>query len=370
MNKFLISLLSIIMFVPIHAYAKPEISAGYACLMEAKTGTVVYEYNGYEKHSMASTTKIMTALVALENSSPDEIVTISRKAAYQEGSSAYLAEGECIRMHDLLYGLMLNSGNDAAVAIAEHISGTEESFAEEMTLMAKSLGANSTSFKNASGLDDEEHYTTAVDLASITSKALENEMFREIVSHRYKEVEYSGGTLHFSNHNKLLKQYDGCIGVKTGYTKKTGRCLVSAAEKNGITMICVTLVAPDDWNDHKKLLDYGFNMVELDTAVDKGQIFKYIPTDMGSEIPAVASENVILPSIKGVRNSTELILHTIDNIDSSISVGEKIGECEIKYDGKFVKEIDILAGEEYIKKKTFIDYLLDFWRDIFNSPIA
>ncbi len=343
-----------------------EHSAEYACVMEASTGAVVYEYNGYEKHSMASTTKIMTALLALENSKPDEMVKISTNAAYQEGSSAYLAAGEQIKMIDLLYGLMLNSGNDAAVAVAEHISGTESAFAEKMTQKAHSLGAVDTSFENASGLDDENHYTTAVDLGRITCAALLSDTFREIVSQSYKEVMYSGGTLCFSNHNKMLKRYPGCIGVKTGFTKKTGRCLVTAATRDDVTLVCVTLNAPDDWNDHTKLLDYGFDNVKNTQVVKKGQILKYISAEEDIQIPAIAGETVVLPEIKGVKNEIELILHTIPEIKESVGVGEKIGECEILFSKKEYKKIDILADTKYVRKKTFFENVIDFFKGVFK----
>ena len=367
MKRIIVLVIGIFILVFESAYAAPDISAEFACLMEAETGTVIYEYNGYEQHSMASTTKIMTALVALESSNSDDLVKISTNAAYQEGSSAYLSAGETIKMEDLLYGLMLNSGNDAAVAVAEHICGTEKSFAELMTQFASSVGAENTEFKNASGLDADGHYTTAFDLALITSEALKNEKFRQIVSSSYKTSSYSGGTLYFSNHNKLLKTYDGCIGVKTGFTKKTGRCLVSAAEKNGITLICVTLRAPDDWNDHRKLLDYGFENVELQSAMVKGRILRYIPTSDDTEIAAVSSEELKLPFVNGVKNKTELVLHTIPDIEQSVAKGEKIGECDVLFNGKFIKSIDILAGEEFVKKKSFFENITQLWTNMFKA---
>lgn len=345
--------------------AAPEISAEYACVMEAETGEVIFEYNGEVEHSMASTTKIMTALVALENSSPDDMVTVSRNAAYQEGSSAYLAQNERIRMKDLLYGLMLNSGNDAAVAVAEHISGSESAFAEKMTERAKAIGAFNTSFKNPSGLDADGHYTTAIDLARITVEALKNPDFREIVSTSYKEVEYSGGILSFSNHNKLLKSYDGCIGVKTGFTKKTGRCLVSAAERDGITIVCVTLRAADDWNDHKKLLDFGFDSLSLTQVIKDGEVLSTVPLVSGGEIPVLAGEGVSLPLLQGGRRKTEIILHTIPHIDSSVEQGEKIGEFDVVYDGRKIKKIDLLAGKEYVKEKSLFESIIDFCKRIF-----
>lgn len=365
MNKIII-IASLMLFCPVLALAAPEISAEYACVMEAETGEVIFEYNGETEHSMASTTKIMTALVALENSGVDEVVTISRNAAYQEGSSAYLAENERITMENLLYGLMLNSGNDAAVAVAEYISGSEKKFAELMTERAKSVGAFNTSFKNASGLDSEGHYTTAIDLARITAIALENPEFKKIVSTSYKEVEYSGGMLSFVNHNKLLKSYNGCIGVKTGFTKKTGRCLVSAAERDGVRLICVTLRAPDDWNDHKKLLDYGFDEVELSKIIKKGEVLTTVPLESGGEMPVVSKDGVEIPLVKGGRRKTEIVLHTVPHIDNSVETGDKIGEFDVVYDGRKIKKIDLLAAQEYVREKSFFESIIDFWKKVFS----
>lgn len=367
MKKLLYVIYICVLVLPIKVHAAPEISAPYACLMVAETGEVVYEYNGNETHPMASTTKIMTALLALEEGRLDDVITISRNASMQEGSSAYLAAGEKISLNDLLYGLMLNSGNDAAVAVAEYISGDEQSFAERMTVRAGELGAKNTSFENASGLDGQNHYTTATDLAKITSYALKNSTFANIVSTVYKEVQYSGGKLYFSNHNKLLKTYDGCVGVKTGFTKKTGRCLVSAASRNGCTLVCVTLNAPDDWNDHKKLLDYGFSQVQMEDIILEGQVMKSIPTDQeGIDITAVAERSILMPLTSHQRKNITVTLHTLPRIPETISKGEKIGEAEIYYKDTLVDVIDLYSGTQYLKQKTVLDKLLMLCKKLFG----
>ena len=213
--------------LPVYAL---DISAKSACVISADTGEIIYAENEKEKLSMASTTKIMTALLAIESGRLDETVTVSANAQAQEGSSIYLRTGERIILKDLVYGLMLNSGNDAAVAIAEHMSGSEDKFAELMTKRAKELGAVNTSFKNPNGLDEQGHYTTAYDLALIAAYAMKNEEFKKTVSTKSATATLEDGEiLYFSNHNKLLKMYDGAVGVKTGFTKASGRCLVSAA---------------------------------------------------------------------------------------------------------------------------------------------
>ena len=365
MKKIMCIPLLFLMFSSV-AHAAPEISAEYACVTEKNTGAVIYEYNGYEKHSMASTTKIMTAIVALDSTNPEELVSISRKADLTEGSSAYIKSGEKIKMIDLLYGLMLNSGNDAAVAIAEHISGTEKDFAAIMTKKAHEIGALNTSFENASGLDGENHYTTATDLAKITAYALNNDTFRKIVSSTSKTSDYSGGTLYFQNHNKMLRMYNGCTGVKTGFTKKTGRCLVTSAQRDGIELICVTLRAPDDWNDHKKLLDYGFENVSLDNILERGKVLKYIETEDGYKIPALISKDIFMPVVKNNKKNIEVVTHTMEKINSSIPYGEKVGECEIFINDTLYATEDIISGEEYIETTTIFDSFLNFCRKIFN----
>ncbi len=245
--------------------ASPSVSAKAAVLVEQSTGEVLWGKNETQKLPMASTTKIMTAIVALEHGTLSDLVTVSKAAAYTEGSSMYLHVGEQLSLESLLYGLMLNSGNDAAIAIAEHISGSVPAFAALMNQTAKKIGAKNTSFQNPNGLDAEGHYTTAYDLALITRYGMEKEQFREIVKAKTKTVDLDGkpnGRV-LSNHNKMLKFYPGCDGVKTGFTKKSGRCLVSSATRDGMQLIAVTLHAPDDWQDHTNLLNYGFDTYQL-----------------------------------------------------------------------------------------------------------
>ena len=240
-----------------------SLSAVSAILIDAKTGDCLYEKNADRKMPMASTTKIMTAICTLENINSNVPVTVKKEAAGIEGSSIYLTAGEKITIKELLCGMLLNSGNDAATALALEVGGTVEGFSKLMNKTAKKIGATSSNFKNPSGLYEEEHYTTARDLAKISAYALQNPLIRWIVSS--KELKISGGekakVRYLKNHNKLLWQYEGCTGIKTGYTKKCGRCLVSSAEKNGRELIAVTLNAPDDWRDHTALFDYGFSLV-------------------------------------------------------------------------------------------------------------
>ncbi len=324
-----------------------DISAECACVINADNNEVVFEYNANKEHSMASTTKIMTAILALENSAPDEIVTVSANASSQEGSSIYLKTGEQISMKDLVMGMMLNSGNDAACAVAEHIGGTSDEFADKMSEKAKEIGAKNTSFKNANGLDADGHYSTAYDMAIISAYGLKNEKFREIVSTKTEQIDNGGNITYLKNHNKLLWNYDGCIGVKTGYTKKTGRCLVSAAERDGVTLVAVTLNAPDDWSDHTKMLDYGFEVVKKHNVVKMGEVLKSFNFG-NSTFNAVAAEDVYISSKNDVKNNLNIVLHTIKNPNHNILKNEKIGYAQILYNGAVVKEIDLLADRDYM----------------------
>ncbi|MBP3362114.1 MAG: D-alanyl-D-alanine carboxypeptidase [Clostridia bacterium] len=366
MKKLLLTAAAVFLLSVSAEAAPPEISAMHACLMEQKTGSIIYEYNGFEEYPMASTTKIMTAVVALENSKPDDEVTVSNLAVMQEGSSAYLRQGDKIPMGELLYGLMLNSGNDAAVAVAEHVSGNISCFAEKMNEKAAEIGAVNTSFKNPSGLDSEGHYTTAADLARISSYALNNEEFRKIVSTRIHKTDYSAGTLYFSNHNKLLNLYDGCIGVKTGYTKKVGRCLVSAAERDGVTLVCVTLGDPDDWRDHAALLDYGFENIRWKTVLETDKVLKELKSPDDIIIPVKSKEDFSLALCRGDESKLEVVLHTVPEVDADVEEGDKLGFCEVIFDGRVVAEHELVAGREYIKKKNFAEKFIGFFQKVFN----
>lgn len=251
---------------------QPTVSA-QAAILRSADGAVLFEKNSDARLPMASTTKIMTALVAMEQLPADTVITVPKEAVGVEGSSAYLIEGEQITLGDLLYALLLQSANDAATAIAIAVSGSVEGFAELMNLRAEEMGLTNTHFCNPHGLDDPNHYTTAADLAEIAACALQNPEFRKIVSERKAvTTSLSGVTRWFTNHNRMLMSYEGAIGVKTGYTMRTGRCLVSAAERDGLTLIAVTLRDPNDWRDHTAMLDYGFSRFEKVTLAMPGEI--------------------------------------------------------------------------------------------------
>lgn len=237
-----------------------DLSARAAVLIDGKSGKVLFEKNKDERLPMASTTKIITGLLACESKKMKKVVTVSPVASGTEGSSLWLEPGEKQTLENLTYGLMLRSGNDAAVAIAEYLGGSTEAFALMMNERAKKIGVQNTGFQNPNGLDAEGHFTTAYDLALISREAMKNKKFRKIVSTKSKTIpwESSEWDRSLTNHNKMLWRYEGCNGIKTGFTKKSGRCLVTSAKRGKTELICVTLNAPDDWNDHTKMLDYGF----------------------------------------------------------------------------------------------------------------
>ena len=245
------ALLAAILFTPCTAYA---VSAKCAIVVDGQTGRVLYEKNADQQSLIASTTKIMTALIICEQCNVLDRMAIPKEAVGIEGSSMYLREGEVLTIQELLYGMMLHSGNDAAVALAIYCGGTVEGFAELMNDKAHRLGMRDTHFVNPNGLDAPGHYSTARDMAILASYAMENPIFSRTVSTKTVTV----GERYLRNHNKLLWQVDGADGVKTGFTKAAGRILVSSASRQGRRIIAVTMNAPDDWNDHKTLLNQGF----------------------------------------------------------------------------------------------------------------
>ncbi len=353
-------------------------SAERYCVIDKDTGRIFLSSRENEKAGMASTTKIMTALVALENSSPDEIVTVSKKASYTEGSSLYLKEGETIKMIDLVYGLMLNSGNDAAVAIAEHISGNEEDFALLMTETAHKIGAKNTNFINPNGLSDENHYTTAYDLALITAEALKNKDFAEIVKTKSRTCNTvnTNRTLYFTNHNRLLNSLEGCTGVKTGFTKATGRCLVSSVEKNGFGAICVTLNAPDDWNDHKQMFDFVFDNFSKTNIIKKGSVVKSYQTEAkenGGVLDLVIEDDVDI-----VTKPTDKVFMDITSLPDKISLpvkkGDSLGDAQFFLNDQLVMTKKLvswqnlnkpeISDEETLGKRFF--EIFKIWVGIFN----
>jgi D-alanyl-D-alanine carboxypeptidase len=321
--------------------ADMNISAHHAVLYEPTTGTILYEKNSSERAPMASTTKIMTALVALKYGDLDQKITIPEEACGIEGSSIYMQPGEILTLKDLLYALLLQSANDAATAIAIAIGGSVSDFAQMMNAEALSLGLENTHFTNPHGLDDPDHYTTARDLAKIAAAAMEIPTFRDMVSTvKYTIPHASDGDMRLLvNHNKLLRMYDGAVGVKTGFTKKSGRCLVGAAEKDGLTFITVTLDAPNDWNDHIRMFERGFEQLENRLLCAAGEFVCEVPLLDGSDrkiactnaepIYAVLPKNAPAPTV-----SVDLPHY----LTAPAKAGKVVGTISYTYEGKTVAD--------------------------------
>ena len=277
----------------------PSVSAKSAVLIDLEECNVLYEKNAHARLPMASTTKIMTALVVAESMPLDEILAVPKEAVGVEGSSIYLQSGERLSVKELLTALLLESANDAAVALAICTAGSIENFAKKCNEKARALGLKDSNFTNPHGLYNENHYTSAYDLAIISAHALKNPTVREIAQTKTATISLGrteknplgNGVRHLKNHNKLLSTYEGAIGLKTGFTKKSGRCLVSAAEREGLTLIAVTLNAPDDWRDHTAMLDYGFENFEYRTFFDAGA-YRYDFPLSNAECATVTLTNV------------------------------------------------------------------------------
>lgn len=283
MKKLISSILCVILFVtavPIASSAEnseiPDISAESYVLYCADNGNIITSKNEHKKMKPASTTKLMTTLITLEEAAASDKQVKFTKEMTAEGSSMYLEVGNVVTLRDLAAGMMMASGNDAANAAAVTVAGNSEKFAERMNERASQIGMKDTHFVTPSGLDNENHYSTAYDLALLMSYALENDDFAELTSQKSATVNFinpADKKTTYANHNKLLSLYDCCIGGKTGYTMAAGRCLVSAAKKDGLTLVCVTLNDRNDWNDHISLYDYGFSKFACFESKDTDYVF-------------------------------------------------------------------------------------------------
>jgi len=345
--SILLSIAALYVYVPVTASQAvpltqvPGTSAAAVMLFDAIGGTVLYERNADDRRLIASTTKILTALVALENNGLDEEVHIMPEHTNVIGSSIYLRPGEIVTVRELLYGTMLASGNDAATALAYHTSGSVEEFTELMNSRARGLGAVNSSFTNPHGLDGENHYSTARDLAVIMAEAMQNEEFRKIAS--TKNISIGGRS--FRNHNRLLREYDGLVGGKTGFTRAAGRTLVTSAERDGMLLVCVTLSAPDDWDDHTALYDWAFNRFQ------------------GFRINSTDTKYVTLPVMSGTRDIVSarpatdffLLAQKSDNLAIEVEVprfvyagvirGARAGRIIVKNNGEQIAEIPLVYTE-------------------------
>ena len=327
-----------VLFLPLGADA---LSAEKAILLDANTGRVLYEKNADQQSLIASTTKIMTALIVCEQCNVLDRMQIPREAVGIEGSSMYLQEGEVLTVQELLYGLMLHSGNDAAVALAIYCGGTVEGFAELMNDKARILGLSGTHFTNPNGLDAPDHYSTARDLAVLAAYAMENPIFYKTVSAKTVTV----GSRSLRNHNKLLWQVEGADGVKTGYTRAAGRILVSSATRQGRRLIAVTINAPDDWNDHRALLDSGFRNYREQRLVSAGDVLGRVEIAGGqtASVELIAAEDFDYAFGDGER--VEVKVPGPGFVYAPVAKGADAGVAHICIDGSSIGTVPLVYGE-------------------------
>ena len=357
MNKLLLRTAAILVAAVLFIPKANALSAEKAIVLDAATGRVLYENNADEQSLIASTTKIMTALIICQRCNVLDRVKIPAEAVGVEGSSMYLAEGEVLTVQELLYGLMLRSGNDAAAALAIWCGGTIEGFAELMNDKARELGLQSTHFVNPHGLDAPDHYSTARDLAVLTAYAMQDPIFARTVGAKTVTV----GERVLTNHNKLLWQLDGCEGVKTGYTKAAGRILVSSASRQGRRLVCVTINAPDDWNDHKTLLEQGFAGYEVRELVEQGEVlgYRHIVGGDGTAVPLVAGEGFSYAMAPG--EDFEIVLSPRYFSYAPVTGGAGEGSAYVVLGGQVVGEIPLVWGssleETKEKEKTLLERL-------------
>ncbi|MCH3972081.1 MAG: D-alanyl-D-alanine carboxypeptidase [Oscillospiraceae bacterium] len=338
-----------------------SVSAQSAILVNATDGSVLWAKNAAQKRPMASTTKIMTALLTLEEAAcSDRTVQITADMLRVEGTSMGLQAGDRVKLSTLAAGMLSTSGNDAATAVAFALDGGPAAFAKRMNQRAKELKMNNTHFVTPSGLDDAAHYSTAEDMAKLACAAMKNDAFAAITAQKSIKVHFEqpACTRVYQNHNKLLTLYRGCIGVKTGFTKKSGRCLVSCAQRNGVRLIAVTLCAPDDWRDHQLLLDYGFSRLKSVSLDDSSCVFS-LPLVGGKadhvQVRGETGSTLVIPKEAHLTRSVELPHF----VYAPLEKGEVVGQVIYRFNGSVAAQIPLTAEAAPAAPKK-----LNFWRQI------
>lgn len=344
MKRFLSVFLSSIFLLSLFAFGAEglgsyDLSAECAVVLCVQTGEILFGKNAHKRHSMASTTKIMTSLIALEENTPNRVIKADFDSINVEGTSMGLKVGDRVTLENLTYGMLLLSGNDSANLTAKAIGGSNEDFALIMNERAKQIGMKETNFVTPSGLDHEKHYTTAYDMALLGCEAVKNPKFLSICSKKKAVINYGNPpcerTLY--NHNKLLSYYDGALGIKTGFTKKSGRCLVSCAEKDGVMLVAVTLNAPSDWNDHKLMLDYGFSQIN---AVSRSEETFISVTGGRKSKVKVRSSNTVLCTDKYTKQ-----IYTEKFLYAPVKKGDIVGEVRYFSGDKELTRSPVFADE-------------------------
>lgn len=379
---FVTAVFAVVCFVlsGLTVFAEPDVSASCAALMVAETGELIYGKNEHDRRSMASTTKIMTSLLAIEALTPQRKITVSADMLNVEGTSMGLLPGDTVTLEGLVYGMLLQSGNDAANVTAITLGGSVEKFVSMMNNRAAEIGMNDTHFETPSGLDSKEHYSTAYDMALLGCTAIKNPEFASVCSQKSAVVCYGNPPYRrtLTNHNRLLRIYDDAVGIKTGFTKKSGRCLVSAAKRGGVTLVAVTLNAPDDWNDHSKMLEYGFSVVEHhEVDTDISAVSLNIVGGESEKVPLKLSRPLRYISRKGEAAQTEQKISLKKFEYAPIEENAVVGSVELMIDGKVVDRAEILtaaavqarkvAPKEPKKEKSLIKRLIEKIKNILRK---
>lgn len=338
----------------------PNVEAQSAIVIDTKTGRVLYEKNAYQKRQMASTTKIMTAIIAIENGNLNDDVKISKRAASIGGSVIKIRENETYKLEDLMYGLLMKSGNDAAIAIAEHIGGSVSQFVEMMNKKAIELNAKDTHFVNPHGLDKDMHYTTAYDLANIACYAMQNETFSKIVSTKSKTIRDGKS---FNNTNELLYLYEGCNGVKTGFTNKAGRCLVTSAKRGDDNYISVVLGCETKnkrAQSSKEILDYAYQNYKRYELINKDELYTMIDVLKGkkNDVPIYPKDTIKFPLNQEEYQNIKINCNINYKKIAPIFEGENMGYIEFVVGDKIIAKTQFVS-KYAVERKEFIDYLND-----------
>lgn len=359
---------------------EPILSSRIGVIYDRKSGKVIWGKNDNKRSAMASTTKIMTCIIVLENANLNDKVTVSGKAAGTGGSRLGLKKDDKITVHDLLYGLMLRSGNDSAVALAEHVGGSKEGFAELMNNKAKELGLKDTHFVTPHGLDDPEHYTTAYELAKITDYALKNEKFAKIVGTKDYTISINGYSKQLNNTNELLDYLQGVNGVKTGFTNNAGRCLVTSVNRNNFEIITVVLGADTKkirTSDSIKLIEYAYKNYKHininDIVKEKFDLWKSVnerrivvdkARNTIAKLELGEIKNKVIPIKNDIVDNVDIEINCLYYLMAPIEKGKVVGNLKVTLDGEVLEVIDII-NKEKIEKKDRKDYFFEFLRSIY-----
>lgn len=371
MKRILMKLLMIVTLliygIPGTVQASVSVSARSAILMEQESGRVLFEKDAHKVSRIASITKIMTAILAIESGKLDEMVKVSDRAVRAEGSSVYLKPGEKIRLEDLVYGLMLRSGNDAAVAIAEHVGGSVDGFVFMMNEKAQQIGMTDTHFANPHGLDDHEnHVSTAYDMALLTRYAMNNEEYKKISGTKIHRAPNPTETWDrvWKNKNRLLtEKYKYSTGGKTGYTKRAKRTLVSTAKRGDFEMIAVTLNAPDDWNDHIQMFETAFSNYDIAEILSKGKVDGIKESQYKTKVYLDHSFVYPLTSEEEELVRVEYRLKKLGKDQRDLQNQKIAGRANVFLDDKQIASLPVYYKLEEKEQKSFFD----FFKNIFTS---